>query len=192
MLLITPLHHILTLVTVMGSTMFLLLDPPPPTNRRFPSYSHSSVIETTFSFWFFLPFHSLCLTEYQNTGSKRVQKESRIFFRGMMWLFMQFLWCLCHIGMLVPASFCLVSFLSISNNKYSIIFNYINWKSVNVVLGIWTHGRTIVGADRSNVLWRPPFYDVVAATVVYDVVVVTVTVDVIVIVCVFCHIGMLV
>ena len=32
----------------------------------------------------------------------------------------------------------------------------INWKSMDVVLGNWTRGLTIVGADRSAELWWPP------------------------------------
>ena len=34
-------------------------------------------------------------------------------------------------------------------------FNYINWKSVDVVLGIRTQARRMVGADNATELWRP-------------------------------------
>ena len=49
----------------------------------------------------------------------------------------------------IPASFCLFSFFSCYN------FNT-NWKSIDGVLGIWTPGRRIVGADETTELWWPP------------------------------------
>ena len=55
----------------------------------------------------------------------------------------------------IPASF-LFSFFSQSNNKYCIILSYINWKSVDAVLGIRTHGRMMVGVGVSTVLRLPP------------------------------------
>ena len=46
--------------------------------------------------------------------------------------------------------FCLFSSFSHYN------FNNTNWKSVDGVLGIWTRGRRMVGADETTELWRPP------------------------------------
>ena len=54
--------------------------------------------------------------------------------------------------------FCSFLLFSHSYNKYSINFNYINWKSTNVVLGIWTQGRMMVGTDGSTELRRPPLW----------------------------------
>ena len=49
----------------------------------------------------------------------------------------------------IPTYFCsLSSFLQSNNNNF-------NWKNVDVVLGIRTHGRRMVGTDGSTVLWRP-------------------------------------
>ena len=31
-------------------------------------------------------------------------------------------------------------------------------KSIDGVLGIWTRGRRMVGADETIELWRPPYY----------------------------------
>ena len=38
----------------------------------------------------------------------------------------------------------------------SISFNYINWKSLDILLEIRTWGHWMVGAEGSTVLWRPP------------------------------------
>ena len=50
----------------------------------------------------------------------------------------------------IPASFCLFSsfFVTISIIKIE--------KSIDGVLGIWTWGRKMVGADKTMELWRPP------------------------------------
>ena len=62
-----------------------------------------------------------------------------------------------HIGLLflkygpIPTSFCLFS--SFSHSYYN--FNNTNWKRVDGVLGIWTRGRRIVGADETKDLWQP-------------------------------------
>ena len=50
----------------------------------------------------------------------------------------------------IPASFCLFSYFSHYN------FNNTNWKSIDGVLGIRTHGHRMLGADKSTELWRPP------------------------------------
>ena len=50
----------------------------------------------------------------------------------------------------ISASFCLLSSFSHHN------FNNKNWKSTDGVLGIWTHGCRMVGADDTTELWRPP------------------------------------
>ena len=48
-------------------------------------------------------------------------------------------------------------FLWISSVSYSNIkFNHTNWKSVDIVHGIWTWGCRMVGADETTELWRPP------------------------------------
>ena len=52
-----------------------------------------------------------------------------------------------------PASFCLFSFFS--HDKYST--NTINEKSIDGVLGTWTQGGRMVGADESTELWRHPW-----------------------------------
>ena len=52
-----------------------------------------------------------------------------------------------------PGLFCLFSLFSLFSH-YN--FNNKNLKSIDGVLGIRTHGRRIVGADKTTELWRPP------------------------------------
>ena len=53
----------------------------------------------------------------------------------------------------ITATFCLFSLFSLFSH-YN--FNNTNLKSIDGVLGIRTHGRRIVGADKTTELWRPP------------------------------------
>ena len=53
-----------------------------------------------------------------------------------------------------PASFCLYSSFSQYNDKYTT--NTINENSVEGVLGTWTRGGRMVGADESTELSRDP------------------------------------
>ena len=50
-----------------------------------------------------------------------------------------------------PASLCIFSFFS--HDKYSTILTK-TAKSVDGVIGTWTRGSMIVGADKSTELWR--------------------------------------
>ena len=57
-----------------------------------------------------------------------------------------------------PASFMFIYVISTFQFKWQIYnLNYLNWKSLDVVFGIWTRGRRMVGADNSTELWRPPW-----------------------------------
>ena len=60
-------------------------------------------------------------------------------------------WKVCH-----SARFLFIFVRSNSKDNYWLNENHINWKSINVLLGIRTWGRRIVGIDDSTELWLPP------------------------------------
>ena len=72
------------------------------------------------------------------TPSQRAAQGEALNLRGIMFAKEN-----CFLNGLIPASFCLFSSFSHYN------FNNTNWKSLDGVLGIWTHGRKMVGADET-------------------------------------------
>ena len=56
----------------------------------------------------------------------------------------------------IQASFYLFSFFSHSNSIDKLQLNNISWKSIDGVLGTWTRGGRMEGADKSTELWRHP------------------------------------